>query len=159
MVPFRFFGLFVSLLILFLSGISLPRASSALEVSRMAGQGADSVPVSPKKISKESSDSKGKNSVSPPVSSPKGTKADLSVGGKDQKAPERKPIAPLDVTDSVRRMESLGTLSSFSEGSLGRDIWAGTGRSDLAFFLSSPAVFSSFDDSNGSFASGDVDQG
>lgn len=141
MVPFRFFGLFVSLLILFLSGISLPRASSALEVSRMAGQGADSVPVSPKKISKESSDSKGKNSVSPPVSSPKGTKADLSVGGKDQKAPERKPIAPLDVTDSVRRMESLGTLSSFSEGSLGRDIWAGTGRSDLAFFF--PALPSS----------------
>lgn len=62
--------------------------------------------------------------------------------GSETKVPKSTPLPSgsaegqasrfLQMTDSIRRIESLGTLSTFNEGALGKDIWAGTSRSDVA---------------------------
>lgn len=54
-----------------------------------------------------------------------------------QTEPSAGPVAAeaVDVAKRVHRIESLGTLTSFRQGGLGKDIWAGTRRSSILTLL------------------------
>ncbi len=103
----------------------------ALEEDRMASgaaaQASSGPESSPASVSKPSQ--KASASGDPTVRKSESKAATLSAVATSQ-APRF-----LEMTDSIRRIESLGTLSTFNEGALGKDIWAGTARSDIATFF------------------------
>lgn len=82
-----------------------------------------------------------KSDIAQGMSAPGSASATESGSGEDSAVEKTEPASGpaiaevVDIARDVRRIESLGTLATFREGSLGSDIWTGTHRSSILALL------------------------